>query len=128
MRVFLDMAAAKYGKGPCTPWRPPPARQIGGTLDGVRVLLCALLVCAAFAPALANPASAAHAKRCGIVAKGASDYRVKGRSVRCRFARKWSRAYLRERAEPRGFTCYRPGTSISFYCAKGGKAYWGERL
>jgi plastocyanin len=68
------------------------------------------------------------AKPCGIVAKGAADYRIKARKVTCRFARKWSRAYLNRRGTPNAFDCYRPNTTVTFYCADGAKAYWGERL
>jgi plastocyanin len=68
------------------------------------------------------------AKRCGALGKGSSDFRIKARKVTCRFAKKWSRAYLNRRAVPGGFDCYRPGTNVAFYCANGAKAYWGERL
>ena len=68
------------------------------------------------------------AKRCGVLAKGSVDYRIKARNVTCRFARRASRAYLNRRSVPAGFDCYRPGTNVTFYCANGAKAYWGERL
>ena len=68
------------------------------------------------------------AKRCGILAKGSADYRIKARKVSCRFARRWSRAYLNRRRSATGFDCYRAGTNVTFYCANGAKAYWAERL
>ena len=85
------------------------------------------LLIAAVQPGHAN--SAGHeAKRCGVLAKGSVDYRIKARNVTCRFARRASRAYLNRRSVPAGFDCYRPGTNVTFYCANGAKAYWGERL
>ena len=81
------------------------------------------------AEAARESSTAGHeAKRCGIVAKGSADYRIKGRKVTCRFARRSARAYLNRRRAAAGFDCYRPGTDVTFYCAKGAKAYWGERL
>jgi hypothetical protein len=68
------------------------------------------------------------AKRCGVLAKGSADYRIKARKLTCRFARKWSRAYLNRRSAAPGFDCYRAGTHVTFYCANGAKAYWAERL
>jgi plastocyanin len=82
---------------------------------------------AAVQPAEANRAGH-EAKRCGILAKASADYRIKARNLTCRFAKKWSRAYLNRRAVPDGFDCYRPGTNVTFYCANGSKAYWAERL
>jgi hypothetical protein len=67
-------------------------------------------------------------KRCGIVGKGSRDYRVKAQKVRCSYARKWSRRYLKNRKKPRHWRCYRPGGKIPFYCKRGSKAYWVERL
>jgi plastocyanin len=73
--------------------------------------------------------SAGHeAKRCGIVGKGSADYRIKARKLTCRFAKRWSRAYLDRRSAAPGFDCYRAGTNVTFYCANGAKAYWAERL
>jgi plastocyanin len=82
-----------------------------------------------FAAVQAADATAGHeAKRCGILAKGAADYRIKARKLTCRFAKKWSRAYLNRRSSAPGFDCYRAGTNVTFYCANGAKAYWAERL
>jgi hypothetical protein len=97
----------------------------------MRGLVCLAAVCALAMPGAAAPAaaSAGHAaKRCGILAKGSSDYRVRARRVKCGFARRWVHAYFKSRLEPGGFTCYRPGTDIALYCSKGGKSYWAERL
>jgi plastocyanin len=68
------------------------------------------------------------AKRCGILAKASADYRIKARKLTCRFAKKWSRAYLNSRSAAPGFDCYRASTNVTFYCANGVKAYWAERL
>jgi plastocyanin len=94
----------------------------------------AALLATVVAPLIAavQPAEATNkgheAKPCGLLAKGAADYRIKARKVTCRFARRWSRAYLNRRGAPTAFDCYRPNTTITFYCADGAKAYWGERL
>jgi plastocyanin len=83
---------------------------------------------AAVQPAHATTSAGHEAKRCGLLAKGSADYRIKARKVTCRFARRWSRAYLDRRGVPAGFDCYRPNTNIAFYCANGAKSYWGQRL
>jgi plastocyanin len=90
------------------------------------VLLTA--IAASFVAAVQAATAGHEAKRCGVLAKGSADHRIKARKVTCRFALKWSRAYLNRRAVPAGFDCYRPGTNVTFYCANGAKAYWAERL
>ena len=72
--------------------------------------------------------SAAHAKRCGIVAKRARDFRVRARGIKCSRARRWTRAYLRERREAPGFDCASTSGRTVFYCSRGGRYYWAERL
>ena len=89
----------------------------------------AVALIAAMALLLAAPgaAGAGHAsKKCGIVAKGASDWRVKAGGVRCGRARDGIRLYLRNGGELRGFFCSRTGGFI--YCAKGSRHYSGQRL
>jgi hypothetical protein len=83
---------------------------------------------AAVQPGQATKSTGHEAKRCGVLAKGSADYRIKARKLSCRFARKWSRAYLNSRSSAPGFDCYRAGTNVTFYCANGAKAYWAERL
>jgi hypothetical protein len=83
---------------------------------------------AAVQPGQATKSTGHEAKRCGVLAKGSADYRIKARKLSCRFARKWSRAYLNSRSGAPGFDCYRAGTNVTFYCANGAKAYWAERL
>ena len=82
--------------------------------------------------ALAMPASAPaghRSKSCGIVAKGSRDYRVKARAMKCVHARRWARAYLRERRRAPGFRCLNPpDRDIPFFCSRGSKAYWVVRL
>ena len=80
------------------------------------------------AGAAAPAAPSAHPKRCSVIAHGSRDLRVRARVVGCRFAVRWSRAYLRSRARPRGYSCSRPGGSIALYCRKGDRTYWAERL
>ena len=65
-----------------------------------------------------------------MTAKGSREYRVKARSVRCRFARRWVKRYLRSESEARGFNCIETsGGQAPFYCTKGSsKAYWAEKL
>jgi hypothetical protein len=95
----------------------------------VRIAALSLIACALLALAAALPAEGSHtAKRCGIVASGSADVRVKAREVRCRFAKRWTRAYLGRRSEPGGWRCYRPGGDIASYCTRGSRAFWAERL
>ncbi len=77
---------------------------------------------------LPGVASAGHnSKNCGIVSRGASDYRVRAMHLKCKVARKGSVKYLRS-GEPRtGFDCA-PTAAGSFYCQNPPKAYWGIRL
>jgi hypothetical protein len=82
---------------------------------------------AASAPA-PQAAPAAHAKRCGIVTKRSRDYLVRARRIKCRRARRWTRAYLRRGREARGFACYRTDGRTVFYCSRGSRYYWAERL
>ena len=91
-------------------------------------LAIAAVLAAALAAGGASPATAAHGKSCGIVAKGAADYRVDARVIACRSARTWVRRYLKRRAEPRGWSCVDPRGSIRVYCSKASKAYWAARL
>lgn len=97
------------------------------------VVLCAAMVAALAAPATASAAApraepSAHPKRCAVIARGSRDYRVRARVVTCRFAVRWSRAYFRRRARPSGYSCSRPGGSFPFFCRKGRRQYWAERL
>lgn len=93
-------------------------------MKGRLAVLAAAVLLVPAAPARADHVS----KSCGAMAQGSSDYRVKARGVRCKFARKWTRAYLRRSRRPRGWSCFRPGTDVSFYCRKGSRSYWAERL
>ena len=70
--------------------------------------------------------SAHGGKRCGTIANG--KYRVRARVAGCEFARRWSRAYLRNGSKPSGYSCLRPGTNVVLYCRKGDRVYWAERL
>jgi hypothetical protein len=93
-------------------------------------------VCVALALALAMSAAPSGAiprphvsKRCGVVAKGSNDYRVRARAVRCSFATRWVKRYLRDRSYPRRWRCVRSRGKAPFYCTRGSvKAYWAERL
>jgi hypothetical protein len=87
-----------------------------------------LVIAAALAVAGPSPARAAHGKSCGIVSKGASDYRVSARALTCRSARKWVRRHLRDRGKPRGYSCVDPAGSVRVYCSRGSKSYWATRL
>lgn len=79
-----------------------------GTLAGVRgaVLLATAVTLLFAAVQPAETKRAGHeAKRCGILAKGSADYRIEARKLTCRFAKKWSRAYLNRRGVPGGVDC-----------------------
>jgi len=111
-----------------------------GTIEqlAAKFFVAALIAVCAAAAGLAAPTAAsaappaaepsAHPKRCGLIARGSRDYRVRARVVTCRFAVKWSRAYFRRGARPRGYSCSRPGGSFPFFCRKGRRQYWAERL
>jgi len=114
-----------------------PSAQPGYTLASMRGLACVICVGALASAATASgagladhagsPQASAHAaKRCGTIAGG--QYRVRARVAGCRFARKWSRAYLRSSAKPRGYACSRPGHRIALYCRKRDRTYWAEQL
>jgi hypothetical protein len=100
------------------------------------VLRLTCLICVAAAAAVptssvadggaSSQASAHIAKRCGTISGG--KYRVRARVVGCRFARKWSRAYLSSSAKPSGYACSRPGHGFALYCRKGLRQYWAEEL
>ncbi len=91
--------------------------------------LAAVLVAAA-ALAATSPATApaAHGTNCGVVSKGSADYRVTGRAIACRSARKWVRRYLRDRGKPGGWSCVNPAGAVRVYCSRASKAYWATRL
>lgn len=87
-----------------------------------------LVIAAALAVVSPGSAGASHGKSCGVVSKGASDYRVTARVLTCRSARKWVRRYLRDRGKPRGYSCVDPAGSVRVYCSRGSKSYWATRL
>ena len=80
--------------------------------------------------AFAGEASAGHAKNCGVIenVKQSRDYRVKAYSVKCGFARKWSRRYIRRGAHRSGWSCSKPGGNITFICRKGDRYYYAQRV
>ena len=93
------------------------------------MLLAAACPAAAGAHAPPEATSAAHAKKCGLMAKGKKTYRVRGVAVRCKFARRWTKRYLRRGREARGFDCFSSNApDVPFYCKKGDKSYYPERL
>jgi hypothetical protein len=94
-------------------------------------LTVAVLAAAAVLLAGAPQAPAPHvSKSCGVIAKGSREYRVKARKVRCRFARRWAKRYLRNGSAASGFSCVKTsGGAAPWYCTKGEvKAYWVEKL
>ena len=103
-----------------------------GSLSRMRALAAGIVVVAALMGAQASiGAPAPHpSKSCGVTAKGEREYRVKARGVKCRFARRWVKRYLRRGREAGGFNCVETdGGQAPFYCTKGAsKAYWAERL
>jgi plastocyanin len=97
-------------------------------MGGAVFLTATVSLIAAVSPAEATSKAGHEAKRCGIVAKGSADYRIKSRKIGCATARRWARAYLRRKIEPSGYSCYPAGPNVAFYCSRGSKAYWAERL
>ena len=94
-------------------------------------LIVAVAVLVAALPASAAAVPAPHvSKSCGLTTKGSREYRVKARKVRCRFARRWAKRYLRNGSEAPGFSCVKTSGGVApWYCTKGeAKAYWVEKL
>ena len=96
------------------------------------VLLATIAVAAAAAGWLGpGPVFAGHdSKNCGIVSKGASDYRVHASYLKCKVARRGATKYLRSAEARRGYDCA-PTQGGSFYCqndATPPQAYWAIRL
>jgi hypothetical protein len=77
----------------------------------------------------AAPTQASHARNCGVIenVKGKRDYRVRAGGVRCKFARGWSKAYIRRGARPGGWSCSGPTGNITFYCRNGSDFYYAQR-
>ena len=89
------------------------------------VLAAAVCLCLGAAPS-------AHAvtppKRCGAVEVKGKRYSVRAHRVTCRFARRWTRRYLRSGSRPSGWRCRRySGTSIKFICRRAGRDYYAIR-
>lgn len=69
-------------------------------------------------------------KRCGKVEVGGKAYKVNTHRLKCKVARKRSRAYLKRGDHPAGWTCARyppEETRIAFSCRKGGASYYAVR-
>jgi hypothetical protein len=99
-------------------------------MSGRRAIRAAIVVVLAslIAWAAPGPASAGHGgKDCGVVSRGAKDYRVNAKHMKCKAARKGSVKYLRSKEPRSGFDCA-PTAGGSFYCQDPPKAYWGTRL
>jgi hypothetical protein len=91
-----------------------------------------LLVALTLALALsAAPASATvPPQRCGKLGVGDKTYKISAHRVKCGFARKWSKRYLKKGDHPRGWACtsYPPEeTRIAFACQKRGTSYYAVR-
>jgi hypothetical protein len=96
-------------------------------------MVAAVLIAALAAAVLAAPESGATVppKRCGEITVKNRDYRIGGHLIRCRFARKQSRQFLRSGDHRDGWSCirYDPDvTDIVFTCRKGSKDYYAVRL
>jgi hypothetical protein len=64
-------------------------------------------------------------KRCGKVTADGKRYAVRGHLVGCKFARRWSKRFLRRGRHGRGWSCQRyRGSSIKFVCRRNGKSYY----
>jgi hypothetical protein len=76
----------------------------------MRPWLAALLLCAA----LAAPAGAVPPKQCDPL----PHYTVIAHGVKCSFARKWVRRYVRSQAHPKGWNCSTPssGSNVKVNC------------
>jgi len=86
------------------------------------VAVCGFLVAAPAASAVTPP------KRCGTVTANGKRYQVRAHVVRCTFARRWSRRYLRAGSRPRGYSCQRySGSRIKFICRRSGRSYYALR-
>lgn len=93
--------------------------------------LAAAAVLAAALVGVSGPerAAAGHqGKNCGIMSKGARDYRVRAQQLDCDKARRGAKRYLRREEALTGFDCDEPAGRIEFFCKSGAKVYWAVRL
>lgn len=87
-------------------------------------LLAAAAALPAGAPAVTTP------KRCGTIEAKGRTFAVRGHLVRCRFARRVSKGFLRHGTRPAGWNCvrYPPRvTRIAFTCRRSGKDVYAIR-
>lgn len=80
-----------------------------------------LAIAALAAAALLVPAAPADARSCRSVL----GWRVVATNVSCDFARDATRAYVRQRRAPRGWSCVKRRTSLS--CARGNRSLGAYR-
>jgi hypothetical protein len=63
----------------------------------------------------AQPVQAGHAHGCGTISNGKNRV-FASNGMKCKFARKWSKRYLRNGSRPDGYACARVGTRVRFHC------------
>jgi hypothetical protein len=69
-------------------------------------------------------------RKCGKIEAKGETYAVRGHLVKCPFARRTSKRYLRHGIKPRGWSCRRyprDVTRIAFTCRRGGKDIYAIR-
>lgn len=71
----------------------------------------------------AAPAPAGHSHGCGTISNGKNRV-FASNGMKCKFARKWSKRYLRNKSKPRGYSCARVGTKVRFHCHKGDSKFY----
>ena len=92
------------------------------------VVLAGMLAAAAALPAAAPAVTTP--KRCGTIEAKGRTFAVRGHLVKCRFARRVSKGFLRHGIRPAGWSCvrYPPDvTRIAFTCRNGGKDVYAIR-
>ena len=104
------------------------------TAIALRLRLGVALACTGLALAFAVTAPPASGvvppRKCGKIVAHGEAYSVRGHLVRCEFARRASKRFLRHGIKPRGWTCRkypRDVTRIAFSCRRGGKDVYAIR-
>jgi hypothetical protein len=80
----------------------------------MRVVLIVVVLLAV----LVAPAGAVPAKKCDPVGVHGRGYTVTAHGVKCKFARKWVRRYLKAKKHPKGYKCSgsSSGTNVAVNC------------
>ena len=92
--------------------------------------LALVLLVAGAATTGAPPADAGHVgtKKCGVISRGAADYRVRAIAMKCDPAERGAKRFLRAGTALAGFTCSEAEGATPFLCKRDQQAYWAVLL